>query len=300
MRRHSQAWSAVALAGLVLALGLVPASSVAAEAAPALSGVLPGSGYVAAKVDWSGTGSVKLQLNYGAAPGGMSYGVAFVRPDGTTWTAIFGSFGILGTNDCIIARSDVTGTIQDSCEPAMVQELVFPQPEGVTGRIAVTVTEDDGDAPGVWTLVVWQAQRAEHQRAGPWSLSFAPGTAEVLGITVSDKAYLATSIDFKGGHAAGASHLGLFAFANVGSRYSLHIENTLFGLMVPGWKTDDAPGLDLHGPLGIQACQCTFSSPLPTPEAPPGDYVLELNRVAAGQESGMETWVFALDLALPE
>lgn len=300
MRRHSQAWSAAAIASILLVLGVVSGSSTATEVNPPLSGVLPGSGYVAVKVAWNGVGNVTLDLDYGAGPGSRSYGVAYVRPDGTTWSAIFGSFGILGTNDCLIVRTDATGSVEDECHAATVQNIVFPRPEGTTGSIGIVVNEEDGDPAGVWTLVVWQAQRPEHQRAGPWSLTFTPGTAEVLGVTVSDKAYVATSVDFEGGQAVGASNLGLFAFANVGSRYSLHIENTLFGVMVPGWKTENAPGLDLHGPLGIQPCQCSFLSPLPTPGAPPGEYVLELNRVAAGVESGMETWVFALDLTLPE
>lgn len=292
---HSRSWSAVAIVSVLVGVIGAPSSLGAAEAPLALSGVLPGSGYVAVKVDWSGEGDLTLELQSSPSPGSKSHGVTVVRPDGSTWTLVLQGSGILGNADCVIVRTDATGSVQDACEPSAMQRVVFPPGRGT--RVAITVSEAEGDAAGVWTLVAWQAFRPGAESAGSWTLA---GDGAVLGVTMSDRAFVLTAPDFEGGTAASGSFAGAFVSVHAGSTAAFEVHDTLFGL----FKADDAsgrtPGMTLHGPLGTQTCLCRFLSPLPSPDAAPGEYVVELNRVGAGLQSTTEATVFVLDLRLPE
>lgn len=298
MNRHSQSWSAVALAGLVLALGVVPGSA-ASEAHPAPSGTLPGSGYVAVQVAWTGVGEVRLELVSAERPGGMSHGTAFVRPDGSTSAVIGYGAGRLGSDDCTVVRTAVTDPLSEGCEPSAAQEMVFgPEDEG-SSSIAIIVSEGDGDAPGVWTLVVYHAYRAAWPGPGAWSLTFTPGQAEVLGVTTGEDALLATPADFEGQNAVGLSRAGAFVSANVGSTLGFHVDGALLGSLRPDLMGGTTPGMTLDGPAGTLTCGCAFFSPLPTPEAPPGDYVVRLDRAAAGHQAFTEATVIVVDVELP-
>ena len=297
MRSHSQVWPAVALASLMLALVALPGSSSAAETGPVLSGTLPGNGYVVVQVDWNGVGEVELYLMSGGAPGGMSHGVAYIRPDGSTWSALGTSSGLIGNDECVILRTGPTGALSEGCGPSTAQRLVFGPP-GSSG-IGIVLREADGDAPGVWTLVVYQAYRPAWETAGTWTLKFEPGDAEVLGVRTSDRAFFATTADFEGGDALGVSGAGAFVSANVGSTIDFHVEGALLGSFRPDQVSGQTPGMTLEGPVGAVSCGCTFFSPLPTPEAPPGDYTVRLDRVAAGHQALTEANVFVVDILLP-
>lgn len=302
MRRPRQQrgpWSAAAVVLIALGALVIPAPAGASEATPVLSGVLPGSGYVATKVDWTGVGDVKLELEYGATSEGMSFGAALIRPDGGTWSVIHLLSGLLGSDDCLIVRADATETIQESCEASVAQRAVFPVPEDATGSVAMIVSEDDGDMPGVWTLVVWQAYRADSQRPGAWTLDFDAGEGNVVGFTTGDRAYFGTTQDFRDGQAVAASAAGAFASVNLDSHFAFHIDDVFMGIVTPDSVTSDTPGMVLRGPLGSESCSCTFLQPIPTAEAPPGDYVVELTRAAGGHQAFMDALVFALDLRLP-
>lgn len=294
--KHSQAWSAVAMASMVLALVVVPGLSSATNTVPVLSGTLPGSGYVAVKVDWRGVGDLMLELNLGEAPGAKSNGVAVVGPDGTYLAMIAQSSGVLGNADCVVVRTHATGSIQDSCEPSTMQRVVFP-PDGEGGRVAIMVSERDGDVAGVWTLVAWQAFRPQWQKPGHWTLT---GDGDVVGVTTSDRAFVVTAPDFENGHALSASFAGAFVSANVESSFAFEIEHTLFGFMRPDGFTGKTPGMSLNGPLGSRSCACEFFSAMPSHDGPPGAYVVELDRVGGGLQLGTEATVFVMDLKLPE
>lgn len=298
-RQQRRPWPAAAV--ILIALGglVIPAPAGASETTPVLSGILPGSGYVATKIDWTGVGDVKLELKYGATSEGMSFGAALIRPDGGTWSVIHLPSGLLGSHDCLIVRGDATGTVQDSCEASAAQQVVFPAGEDATGSVAVIVSEDDGDPAGTWTLVLWQAYRADSQRAGVWNLEIEPGQGSVLGSTTGDRAFYGTTKDFRDGQAIAASAAGAFASVNVDSHFEFHIEDVLFGIVTPDTVTRNTPGMTLHGPLGAESCTCTFLAPVPTAEAPPGDYVVELARASGGHQGFTEAIVFALDLRLP-
>lgn len=299
MESHSQAWSAVAIAGILLALVVVPGSSSAMEARHPREGILPGSGYVAVKVDWSGVGDVKLELNYGSTAEGMSFGAAFIRPDGTTWSVVHLPSGLLGSHDCVTIRTDATGTLGDACDASAAQEAVFPTGDDATGSVAIILSQNDGDASGVWTLILWQAYRADAQRGGAWTLEMPPGQGEILGVTSGDRAFYGTTKDFRDGQAIAASAAGAFASVNLGSHFAFHIEDVFLGVVMPDTVTSNTPGMVLHGPLGAESCTCTFLAPVPTAEAPPGDYVVELTRATGGHQGFTEAIVFALDLRLP-
>lgn len=295
MKVHSQAWSAVAIVLVVLGSLVVPGSVGASDSEDLTSGVFPRNGHAAVKVDWSGVGEVRLMLNFSTSPGGTAHGVAFVQPDGTTTSVIARESGILGSDDCVIVEATLTGSAVRSCEPSMVQRLVFG--DGSWGGLGIVVGEEFGDQPGVWTLITWRALREGWEAPASWSLTATPGQAELLGVATGDRAVYATARDLEGGEVAGVTFAGAYASANIGSGVSFRTE----GALIASIKSDQlgSPvGMTLHGPLGSQACPCAFSSPLPSAQLPPGGYFVEASRAGAGQQH-REASVIMVDVTLP-
>lgn len=295
MNRHSQSRSAATIVLVMLGALVVPGSMAASESEELLSGAIPRNGHVAIKVDWSGTGELTLMLNYWTSPGGTAHGVAFVRPDGTTWSLTGTGSGILGTDDCVIVRTELTGSIEESCEASKVQRLVYG--EGGWNGLGIVVNEEDGDQPGVWTLIAWRALREGWEAPSSWTLTSTPGQAELLGATTGNRAVYATARDLEGEDVVGVTFAGAYASANVNSRVSFHVEGTLIGAVTSD-RLGLPLGLTLRGPLGSQSCPCTFASPLPSPQLPPGEYVVEATRAGAGQQH-REAFVVMVDVTLP-
>lgn len=295
MKVHSQAWSAAAIVLVLLGSLVVPGSLGASDSEDLTSGVFPRNGHAAVKVDWSGVGEVMLWLNYSTSPGGTAHGVAFVRPDGTTVSVLAVESGILGTDDCAVVETTLTGSIARSCEPSIVQRVVFG--DGAWGGLGIVVSEEDGDEPGVWTLITWRALREGWEAPASWSLTSTPGQAELLGAATGDRAMYATARDLESGETAGATFAGAYASANMGSRVSFQTQGALIASIRPD-QFGSPLGMTLHGPLGSQTCPCTFSSPLPSAELPAGEYVVEATRAGAGRQH-REASVIMVDVTLP-
>lgn len=302
MKRHSQAWSAVAMA--VVLLGVAAPGSMGASPAPvALSGTMPGSGYVALKVDSSGEGPVELRISTEGCRTSCAFGGTLISPTGSTFASVWLSPGTLGTEDCLVVRSPHLGQDVDDCHTSVAYEPYYDVVGqfGQTGRLSFWSRIDEGDPAGIWTLLVWMAFKADDQAPISWEVRMAPQDATILGVTSGDRAWFATASDFQGGSAVLASGLGAFASANVGSHLQLTVENTLVGVM----STDDwtppspASGLTFRGPDFIRTCSCALWD-LTGPEAVgPGSYDLSLDRVGGGHQAYMDVRIALVDPRLP-
>lgn len=304
MKRHSQAWSAVALMVVLLGVG-APGSMGASQLPVVLSGDMPASGYVVAKIEYLGGGPVELSISTPGCEGGCAYGGSILGPDGSVLSSIIVSSGVLGDEDCVIARSPALGAERADCESSAAQQVVrtAARSMGPGGkRFWDTIDSAEGDDPGVWTLVVWMAFRTGEQSPTSWDLSFAPGVASVLGVTTGDRAWYASTQDFQGGTGLMVSRAGAFLSAHSGAHLQIDVEDRLFGMMSTDGLGTDTPvgGLTFRGPFGARTCTC-FLWNLSGPEmVQPGSYDLTLDRVAAGHQALTDVEIALVDLKFPD
>lgn len=302
MKRHSQTWSAAAMA--IVLLGVAAPGSMGASQPPvALSGSMPGGGYVAVKLDFAGGSPVELRITTEGCKTGCAFGGSMISPSGSTFSIVFTLPGTLGNEDCLVVRSPEAGQDLHDCRIGVGYGPYYNVVGrvGQTGAISLWTTIDADDTPGVWTLLVWIAFKANQQAPTSWALTMEPPVATIIGVTSGDRAWYASVSDFQEGTAILASQAGAFASANVGSRLSLTVENTLIGIM----STDDwtppspASGLTFRGPDFIRTCSCSLWN-LTGPEAiGPGSYDLNLNRVAGGHQGYTDVRIVLIDPRLP-
>lgn len=304
MRVHSQAWSAAAI--VIVLLGVAAPSSIGTSGLPVvLSGSMQGGGYVAVKLDYEATGAVKLELSSIGCESGCVMGATFIDPDGSEFSSVATLRGIAGKGDCVILRSPTAGDIASACTESPVQHAWFSAREqvGLSHGVSVTgtISPDLGDPAGAWTMLVWIGFRPNQQAPTSWTLSFAAEDASILGVATGDRAWYASTSDFRDGTAAGVSWAGGFVSVDDGSRLALDVQDRLMGLM----KTDSfglstpAGGMVFHGPRGAETCSCFLWNATGTGMVGRGSYDLTLTRVAAGHQGWTDVEVALVDPQLP-
>lgn len=302
MKRHSQAWSAAAVA--IVLLGVATPGSMGASQAPvALSGTMPGSGYVAVKLDFAGGAPVELRITAEGCRAGCAFGGTMIHPSGATFSAVLTLPGTLGNGDCLVVRSPDVGQDLHDCHESIGYGPYYDvlRQVGGSSRVSFWNRIDAGDTPGVWTLLVWMAFKADQQSPTSWQLAMAPQAATILGVTSGDRAWYAAASDFQEGTALLVSQGGAFASANVGSRLPLKVENTLIGIMKTDSWTPPSPagGLTFRGPDFTQTCSCWLWNFTGPNAVGPGVYDLSLDRVAGGHQGYTDVRIVLIDPRLP-
>ncbi|MFA5860308.1 MAG: hypothetical protein WDA16_01300, partial [Candidatus Thermoplasmatota archaeon] len=275
----------------IILLGVAAPGSMGASQLPvALSGTMPGGGYVVAKIDYEGGGPVELSIATPGCEGGCAFGGSLLGPDGYELSSIFVSRGVLGNQDCVIAGSPDLSIDGAECDPSTAQHIFYQAarnvgPGGI--RFWDTIDAAEGDPLGVWTLIVWIAFEPNEQSATSWSLSFDPAVASVRGVTTGDRAWYASAQDFQGGTALVLSRAGAFVSAHTSSHLNVDVQNRLFGMMSTDsiGSTSPAGGLTFRGPFGAQTCTCMLWDLDGSNMVGPGSYDLSLNRVAGGHQA---------------
>lgn len=306
MTKHPRPYIAAVLALLLLA-PLFPGASGATRPPTALSGEMPGGGFVVAKVDYLGGGPVELEISTLGCETGCAFGGSILGPDGSVLSSILVSWGPLGSEDCVVARSPDVGIALDDCHGSTAQGRFFGTLRSASGgpqKLAFwdRIDASEGDTLGVWTLIVWMAYQPDARSPTSWSLAFAPGVASVLGVETGDRAWYGSASEFQGGTALVASKAGAFVSAHSGARREVKVENRLFGMMITdafGTATP-AGGMTFWGPSGPKTCSCYFWNLTGPKMVGPGAYELTLDRLAAGHQGRTDVWIVLVDPRFPE
>lgn len=305
MKRHSQAWSAIALTIVLLGVA-VPSSMGATQPPAAMSGTLPGGGYAAVKLNYAGGGPVDLSIATEGCEAGCAFGGTMIAPDGSQLASVLIAWGPVGSEDCVLVRSPDLGQDTNTCHASQAQHLYFEAVRHVGGSSHIEFwNEIDsnrwGDAPGVWTLLVWMAFKSNQQSATSWKLSFNPGVASIVGIETGDRAWYASASDFGGGTGLVLSQSGAFVSAHAGSRLGLSVENRLIGLMTTDFfgTATAVGGLTFRGPDFTRTCSCWLWNATGPNSVPPGSYELNLTRAAAGHQGWTDVQIILVDPRLP-